>query len=80
MFDPVAMEPAGKELPKDVYFAQDSYDAARGALVCAVDAGYPKAGEAIEALDAVAWEGEKLGAGRKAAWSASPKWSIVPRP
>ncbi len=31
VFDPVAMEPAGKELPKDVYFAQDSYDAARGA-------------------------------------------------
>jgi UDPglucose 6-dehydrogenase len=31
VFDPVAMEVAKKDLPSGIYFARDSYDAARGA-------------------------------------------------
>lgn len=59
---------------------RDYYDTARGAVVCGVDAGFPKAEEAIKALDAVVWEGKPLGAVRAQAWTETPKWSIVPRP
>lgn len=59
---------------------RDYYDTARAAIVCAVDVGYPKAEEALKAVDSVVVNGKTLGEGRVPSWIACPKWSIVPRP